>query len=245
MDQSLFDGIAAALASMDYSKSEEYKNHKMKDFLNMLKPSYEKHIIDDGVWEEVLITAKNIQKIIKKTVFKGDFLKEYSQYCYKVTAEGKKTPLFNGLYFNKIFKKSIQIPNKKENSLKRAKNYFKLNFGINIIKDSKISSSKKSKPKKTNLKKDVEWFDGKPLKKVDKSKIIEWNDGYKPKEQWKSIRKFPLTGYWVFIEKNHKNKFNAYLRKLSGQYWENFTATGSCKDFYSAWNSLKNKIMKQ
>ena len=32
MDQSMFDGIAAALASMDYNKSEEYKNHKMKDF---------------------------------------------------------------------------------------------------------------------------------------------------------------------------------------------------------------------
>ena len=143
MDQSLFDVSASSLASMDYNKSEEYKNHSMEDFLNMLKPSYEKHIIDDGVWEEVLITAKNIQKIIQKTLFKGDFLREYSQHCYKVTAEGKKTPLFNGLYFNKIFKKSVQIPNKKENSLKRAKNYFKLNFGIHIIEGSKISSSKK------------------------------------------------------------------------------------------------------
>ena len=114
---------------------------------------------------------------------------------------------------------------------------------MELIKPTHVKKPKQ-KPKKTNLKKDLEWFVGKSLKKVDKSKIVEWDDGYKPKEQWKSTRKFLLTGWWVFIEKHHNNKFKAYLRKLSGQYWENFTSTGYCKDFDSAWYALYKKLNK-
>jgi hypothetical protein len=248
MNQDLFDVCASSLASMEYSKTDEFKNHRFEDLLNLIKPSYEKYIIDDGVWEEVLITAKKIQKLVRKSIFTGDMLSAYTEDCFKFTAKGKKHPLFNGHFFRK-FKKSINIPNKKENSLKRAKEYFILNFGIDILaSDKKVYSKKpkKKKPKITNLKKDVEWIAERlELKKLDKNKIIQWDDGYTPKQQYKSTRKFPLTSWWIFIEKHHNNKFKAYLRKLTGRYWENYEwTTGYCKNLDSAWDSLYKKLNK-
>jgi len=259
MDQSLFDVCASSLASMDINKTknEEYKNHSMKDLLNIVKPTYEKYIIDDGVWKEVLTSAKNIQKLVKKTIFQGEFLREYSAHCMSITPEGKKTPLFNGLFFNNIFRKSVQLSNRKENSLKRAKNYFKLFFGTNKFEEDNISSSKKSKKKKTkpktkskktNLKKDLEWLANKKsfdFNKIDRTKLIYYEGGYKPMQQYKSTRKFPLTGYWGFIEKHRpNNKWKAYLRISKNKYWEDVESSGYCKESLSAWDSLIKKLNK-
>jgi hypothetical protein len=118
-----------------------------------------------------------------------------------------------------------------------------------IPKKSKNKKTKpKQKPKKTNLKKDLEWLANKKsfdFNKIDRTKLIYYEGGYKPMQQYKSTRKFPLTGYWGFIEKHRpNNKWKAYLRISKNKYWEDVESSGYCKESLSAWDSLIKKLNK-
>ena len=118
-----------------------------------------------------------------------------------------------------------------------------------IPKKSKNKKTKpKQKPKKTNLKKDLEWLANKKsfdFNKIDRTKLIYYEGGYKPMQQYKSTRKFPLTGYWGFIEKHRpNNKWKAYLRISKNKYWEDVESSGYCKELLSAWDSLIKKLNK-
>ena len=114
------------------------------------------------------------------------------------------------------------------------------------------SKKKKTKPKKksknTNLKKDLEWLANKKsfdFNKIDRTKLIYYEGGYKPMQQYKSTRKFPLTGYWGFIEKHRpNNKWKAYLRISKNKYWEDVESSGYCKESLSAWYSLIKNLNK-
>ena len=128
----------------------------------------------------------------------------------------------------------------------------KIKVTINSLKSSpKKPKKKKTKPKpkvkskKSDLKKDLKWFDAKgSFEKVKRGELVGYEDGYKPRAQYKSTKKFPLTGCWIFVEKNRENnKWKAYLRKMKKKYWEDVEYSRYCKDEDSAWVSLYKKIM--
>lgn len=118
---------------------------------------------------------------------------------------------------------------------------------MELIKPTHVKKPKQ-KPKKTNLKKDLEWLANKKsfdFNKIDRTKLIYYEGGYKPMQQYKSTRKFPLTGYWGFIEKHRpNNKWKAYLRISKNKYWEDVESSGYCKEPLSAWDSLIKKLNK-
>ena len=123
---------------------------------------------------------------------------------------------------------------------------------INVSLDSLKSSTKKkkTKPKKksknTNLKKDLDWFTNKgSFKKLERTKLVSYEEGHKPRQQFKSTRKFPNTGYWVFVEKHRSNnKWKAYIRIYKKKYWQDIESSGYCKEAQSAWDSLYKKLTK-
>ena len=75
--------------------------------------------------------------------------------------------------------------------------------------------------------------------------MIHYENHNKPRVQYKSTRKFPSAGYWVFVEKyRENNKWKALIRDLRNNYGKDIYSTGYCKDEDSAWASLYKKIMK-
>ena len=124
MDQSLFDGLAVGVVLTDLMKSEEYELYQLKDFIQIFKEQGYPNILDDGVWDDLLYVAKKIQKI-PTSKNKNEFFNLYQKHCFAWNADGKlETGIFNGTWFQK----SVKLPKRKEDSLKRATQFYKKNF---------------------------------------------------------------------------------------------------------------------